>query len=162
MTQPRARRRFSWAIAGRLARGVAVAFMLVWLVGLVAWPERHGHCMSCLTRSWGTGDDVKHWSIKEDGEGVVVVLEVPDGGPVPCSDPATCPRDASLLLILGRRFDRYERDWARRRQRLTVIDESPGRWTDILDDDEQPSTEEAPTLIYRPIVAPSCPHPNES
>ena len=37
---PRAPRRLSWAIAGRLARGVAVAFMLVWLVALVAWPER--------------------------------------------------------------------------------------------------------------------------
>ena len=41
MTPPRAPRRLSWAIAGRLVRGVAVAFMLVWIVGLVAWPERH-------------------------------------------------------------------------------------------------------------------------
>ena len=46
MTQPRAPRRFSWAIAGRLVRGVAVAFMLVWLVALVAWPERHVYFVS--------------------------------------------------------------------------------------------------------------------
>ena len=40
MTPPRAPRRVSWAIAGRLLRGVAVAFMLVGLVALVAWPVR--------------------------------------------------------------------------------------------------------------------------
>ena len=41
MTPPRAPRRLSWAIAGRLTRGVAVAFMLVWLAALIAWPESH-------------------------------------------------------------------------------------------------------------------------
>ena len=40
MTPPHAPRRLTWAIAGRLARGLAIAFMLVWLVALVAWPER--------------------------------------------------------------------------------------------------------------------------
>ncbi len=40
MTPPRAPRRVSWAIAGRLLRGVAIAFMLVWLAALVAWPCR--------------------------------------------------------------------------------------------------------------------------
>ena len=40
MTPPLAPRRVSWAIAGRVVRGVAVAFMLVWLVALVAWPVR--------------------------------------------------------------------------------------------------------------------------
>ena len=41
MTPPRAPRRFSWAIAGRVAGRVFAGFMLVWLVALVAWPEKH-------------------------------------------------------------------------------------------------------------------------
>ena len=54
MTPPLAPRRFSWAVAGRLARGLAVAFMLVWVVGLVAWPERHRDAgRVCVTPGWG-------------------------------------------------------------------------------------------------------------
>ena len=46
-------RRLTWAIAGRLVRGVAVAFALVWLAGLVAWPAVEGWCEDCiLGRAW--------------------------------------------------------------------------------------------------------------
>ena len=40
MTPPRAPRRLSWAIAGRVAGKALQGFMLVLLVALVAWPER--------------------------------------------------------------------------------------------------------------------------
>ncbi len=53
MTPPRAPRRLSWAIAGRVARGVAVAFVLVWLLNLVVWPVTLGWCPNCvLARDW--------------------------------------------------------------------------------------------------------------
>ena len=56
MTPPRAPRRLSWAIAGRLARGVAVAFILVSLVALVAWPESHSVSAGGTIRmSFGSG-----------------------------------------------------------------------------------------------------------
>ena len=44
---PRAPRRVPWAIAGRLGERAFVAFMLVWLVALVAWPARTMPCRYC-------------------------------------------------------------------------------------------------------------------
>ena len=41
LTQPSAPRLLSWAVAGKLVRGAVLAFMLVWLAGMVAWPESH-------------------------------------------------------------------------------------------------------------------------
>ena len=83
MTPPLAPRRVSWAIAGRLVRAGAAAFMLVLLVALVAWPERHAPCRQCeVIRSLLS----------------LGYLSSSDGTPTsrPCNH---CQRDASLSLL---------------------------------------------------------------
>ena len=47
MTPPRAPRRLSWAIAGRLAGRAFAGVVLVWMVGLVAWPVQRIPCKRC-------------------------------------------------------------------------------------------------------------------
>ena len=71
----------TWAVAGRLCRRSLLALVLVWLVALVAWPERHTPWVSEITGQSSYGRD-------ENGN-----LRWFPGMP-------TCRRDASLRVLV--------------------------------------------------------------
>ncbi len=96
LTPPLAPRRFSWAVAGRLVHGAAVAFMLVSLVALVAWPESRHHRLRCqleglnalLEREWEGRPGA--WLASPRCDPLREQIE---------EWPTECYRDASLALL---------------------------------------------------------------